>query len=572
MLGAIRRQGIVTVHTVAVPLQRQCGSASRSLGPTSPGRVRRLSSCPPAEDDAKMAKWNMPKSQANYAELSPMSFLKRVERVYPDHTAVVHGSKSFTWKQTAERCRRLASALTKHGISRGDTVAVIASNTPELNECHFGIPMTGAVILAINTRLDAATVAFSLEHSEASFLITDTEFAPMVRDALKILQKKIQVVDICDSEMPQYNTAAQRLSEMDYEKLLSVGDTDFEIVGPRDEWDPIALGYTSGTTGNPKGVVTHHRGAYLNSMSHIVGWDLGHHPKYLWSLPMFHCNGWCFPWTLAAVAGTSICLRKVTAEGMFKAIALQGATHMCGAPIVLNTLRNAPQEARLPFSHTVKIMTAAAPPPPSTLQAMQEQGFEVTHVYGLTETHGPAVICAWHPQWHALPLDQQAKLRSRQGVNYHVLEDVQVLNAETLKCVAADGETLGEVMFRGNVVMKGYLKNENATTKDLAGGWFHSGDIGVMHPNGYIELKDRSKDVIISGGENISSIEVEAALSGHKGIELKCGSVCVSCLCARVHACVSGSVCMYASHLCLHAPCSLARNCEIVRLRAWLCL
>ena len=380
--------------------------------------VRTLSSR--ATEEAKMAKWNIAKTQANYVELSPMSFLKRVERVYPDYTSIIHGTKSFTWKQTCERCRRLASALTRRGISRGDTVAVVASNTPEMNECHFGIPMSGAVILAINTRLDAAAVAFSLEHSEAAFLITDTEFAPMVREALKLIQRPIPVIDICDSEMPHYNTADQRLSDTDYEQLLEEGDVEFEMKGPRDEWDPIALGYTSGTTGNPKGVVTHHRGAYLNAMSNIVGWDLGHHPRYLWTLPMFHCNGWCFPWTLAAVGGTSICLRKVTAEGMFRAIAVEGATHMCGAPIVLNTLRNAPAEVRLDFSHTVKVMTAAAPPPPSTLQAMQELGFHVTHVYGLTETYGPAVICSWHGAWDALAIDEQAKLRSRQVYNMYV--------------------------------------------------------------------------------------------------------------------------------------------------------
>jgi fatty-acyl-CoA synthase len=367
-----------------------------------------------APSDAKMAKWDIKRTQANYTELSPLTFLKRAERVYPNHTSVVHGSKSFTWRETAERCRRLASALTNRGIARGDTVAVIASNTPEMNECHFGVPMTGAVLLAINTRLDAAAVAFSLEHSEASMLITDTEFAPMVREALKLLEGKgrqVSVVDIADSEMPHYNTADQRLGDTDYEELLRQGDPTFAISGPRDEWDPIAVGYTSGTTGNPKGVVTHHRGAYLNALSNAVGWDLGHHPRYLWTLPMFHCNGWCFPWTLAAVGGTSICLRKVTAEGMYKALAVQGATHMCGAPIILNTLLKAPESEKLPFSHKVKVMTAAAPPPPSTLQAMQEMGFEVTHVYGLTETYGPAVICAWNSEWDALPVDQQGACR-----------------------------------------------------------------------------------------------------------------------------------------------------------------
>ena len=389
--------------------------------------VRPLSDLQNSAQDAKMTRWDMMKTPANYVELTPVGFLKRVARVFPHHPAVVHGSKSFTWAQTAERCRRLASALVKRGITRGDAVAVVASNTPEMNECHFGIPMAGAVILAINTRLDPAAVAFSLEHSEAAMIITDTEFAPMVSEAIKLLRRPIPVIDICDSEVPHLNTAERRLGDADYEQLLQEGDTDFEIVGPRDEWDPIALGYTSGTTGNPKGVITHHRGAYLNAISNAVGWDLAHHPRYMWTLPMFHCNGWCFPWTLAAVAGTSICLRKVTAESMYHAISHHGATHMCGAPIILNTLATAPKEARLGFSHKVRVMTAAAPPPPSTLQAMQEMGFDVTHVYGLTETYGPAVINAWHPEWTHLSLPEQARLRARQGVNYHALDDVQVL-------------------------------------------------------------------------------------------------------------------------------------------------
>jgi len=393
---------------------------------TRPDGGRRNAAGAALPRDDKMARWAMDKTPANYAELSPLSFLQRVARAFPDRAAAVHGAKTYTWAQTAERARRLASALARRGITRGDTVAVVASNTPEMNECHFGVPMAGAVLLAINTRLDPAAVAFALEHSEAALIITDTEFAPMVREALGLLRQPIPVIDICDSEVPHFNTAERRLGEAEYEQLLQEGDADFAISGPRDEWDPIALGYTSGTTGVPKGVVTHHRGAYLNALSNAVGWDMGHHPRYMWTLPMFHCNGWCFPWTLAAVAGTSICLRKVTAESMYHAISHHGATHLCGAPIILNTLASAPPEVRLGFSHTVKVMTAAAPPPPSTLQKMQTMGFDVTHVYGLTETYGPAVINAWKPEWNDLPLAEQARLRARQGVNYHALEDVQV--------------------------------------------------------------------------------------------------------------------------------------------------
>jgi len=482
--------------------------------------IRAFSSENSSNFSAGSGMWEIPKNKANYVPLTPLSFLRRVERVYPSYESVIHGSKTFTWKETAERCRRLASALRRRGVEPGDTVSVIATNTPEMKECHFGVPMTGAVLNCINTRLDPAAIAFILDHSETSFLITDTEFAPNVKAALEMIKRKISVIDICDSEAPNFNVPANRLSDTDYEKLLTEGSPDGNIDGPLDEWDAIALGYTSGTTGDPKGVVTHHRGAYLNSLSNIIVWDMGHHSRYLWTLPMFHCNGWCFPWTLAAVGGTSVCLRKVTAENIYNSIADHGVDRLCGAPIVLNTIINAPPESRRSFKHQVKVMTAAAPPPPSTLQRMQQQGFEVTHVYGLTETYGPAVICSWKGEWDALPLEQQAKMRSRQGVNYHVLEDLEVLDPETLQPVPADGQTLGEVMFRGNVVMKGYLKNPATTSKDLRGGWFHSGDLAVMHSDGYIELKDRSKDVIISGGENISSIEVEGIMTSHPAVEM----------------------------------------------------
>jgi fatty-acyl-CoA synthase len=454
---------------------------------------------------------------ANYTPLSPLSFIARTAATYPDRTSVIHGSKRFTWSQTFERARKLASALKGLGLGYGDTVAVMASNTPEMYECAFGPAMIGAVVNTLNVRLDASALAFCLNHGEARVLITDTEFAPTVKEALSNLGRDdITVIDIVDSEGDFAD--GEQVGTMDYEAFIATGDANLVPELPTDEWNAISLNYTSGTTGDPKGVVYHHRGAYLNALSNAVGWNMGHHATYLWTLPMFHCNGWCFPWTLAAIAGTNVCLRRVNAANIYAAIAEHEVTHFCGAPIVLNFVINATDEERRDFDHKVNVMTAAAPPPASTLQRMQEQGFDVTHVYGLTETYGPAVMCAWHPEWNELPIDEQTVKKGRQGVAYHVLEGLDVIDPETMQPVPADGETMGEVMFKGNIVMKGYLKNPKSTDAALSGGWFHSGDLGVMQPDGYIKLKDRSKDIIISGGENISSIEVEDTLAKHPAV------------------------------------------------------
>ena len=460
---------------------------------------------------------DLERNKANFAPLSPLSFLSRTAAVYPDHPSVIHGQKRFTWAETDRRCRRLAGALNARGIGPGDTVAILGSNTPEMYEAAFGVPMAGAVLNTLNVRLDAATIAYCLDAGEAKLLITDTEFSATVKEALAALGRDIAVIDIDDSEAGG-DISRERLGEKDYEALLAEGDPEFEGLLPDDEWRAISLNFTSGTTAHPKGVVYHHRGAYLNAISNIVGWNMAHHPVYLWTLPMFHCNGWCFPWSIAAVAGINVCLRRVNAAGIFNAIADHGVTHFCGAPIVLNFVINATDEERRDFDHTVNVMTAAAPPPAATLEEMQRQGFNVTHVYGLTETYGPAVICAWHDEWNARPIKEQAELKARQGVNYHMLQGLTVVDPDTMTPVPADGETLGEVMFRGNIVMKGYLKNTEATAESFAGGWFHSGDLGVVHADGYIQLKDRSKDVIISGGETISSIEIEGALHKHPAV------------------------------------------------------
>ncbi len=457
---------------------------------------------------------DLDRCDANYVSLSPLSFLGRVARVYPDHPSVIHGGTRWTWRETAERCNRLASALAKRNIGPGDTVSVMAPNIPALYESHFGVPMTGAVLNALNIRLDAKTLAFILEHGEAKVLITDTEFSPVIKDALRICKQDLLVIDIDDPEGP----GGDRLGELTYEELLTEGESNYTWSAPDSEWNAISLNYTSGTTGNPKGVVYHHRGAYLNASSNIIGWNLGHHPTYLWTLPMFHCNGWCFPWSLAAVGGTSVCLRNVSASAIFDAIADHSVTHFCGAPVVLNLIINAAEPETRNFDHTVEVMTAAAPPPAAVLAAMEAAGFSMTHVYGLTETYGPAVICAWHPEWNDLPLAEQAEIKSRQGVPYHMLEDLKVLDPETMNSVKPDAVQLGEVMFRGNIVMKGYLKNPKATAEAFAGGWFHSGDLGVLYPDGYTQLKDRSKDIIISGGENISSIEIEDTLYRHPDV------------------------------------------------------
>ncbi len=454
------------------------------------------------------------KNAANYAPLTPLTFLERSAATFPDHPAVVHGERRYTWKQSYARARRLASALSQHGIGIGDTVAVMAPNVPEIFEAHFGVPMLGAVLNALNIRLDAAMIAFILDHSETKVLITDREFSPTIKQALTLAKNRPLVIDIDD----KLAVGGELLGEMDYEAFIAQGDPEFDWSVPADEWNAISLNYTSGTTGNPKGVVFHHRGAHLAALGNAVNWSMPQHPIYLWTLPMFHCNGWCFPWTLAAVAGTSICLRKVEARTMFDAIATHKVTHMCGAPIVLGFLINATEAERKPLPHAVKIMTAAAPPPAAVLEAIEKQGFDITHVYGLTETYGPVVVCAWHSEWDELPSGERARLKARQGVRSPVLEGLKVMDPATMTEVPADATTMGEVMFRGHVVMKGYLKNPAASKECFEGGWFHSGDLGVLHPDGYIELRDRSKDIIISGGENISTIEVEGVLYQHPAI------------------------------------------------------
>ena len=454
------------------------------------------------------------KNQGNFAALSPLSFLAWAADVYPERAAVVYGDQQRSWAQTYERCRRLASALRKRGVGPGDTVAVMAPNTPAMFEAHYGIPMTGAVINALNTRLDADTLAFMLAHGEAKVLITDTEFCTAIAPALDQLDEPPLVVDIDDPAVQ----GGERLGEIEYEDFIASGAADEDWSLPSDEWNAIALSYTSGTTGNPKGVVTHHRGAYLNAMGNIVTWAMPHFPVYLWTLPMFHCNGWCFPWTLAAVAGTSVCMRRVDPEVIFGLIRRHRVTHFCGAPVVHNMLINAPAELREGIEHPLKAMIAGAAPPQAVIEGAERIGVELTHVYGLTEVYGPASVCAKHPDWEALPVDARAERNGRQGVRYVTQEGMAVLDPETLQPVPRDGETMGEIFFRGNITMKGYLKNAEATGEAFAGGWFHTGDLAVVDEEGYVKIKDRSKDVIISGGENISTIEIEDVLYSHPAV------------------------------------------------------
>jgi fatty-acyl-CoA synthase len=460
---------------------------------------------------------DLDRNAANFQPLTPLSFLARAAEVHPDQTAIIHGDRSWTYRQFYARARQMASALSKRGIKRGDTVAAVLPNVPAMLEAHYGVAMAGAVLNSVNTRLDAAIIAFQFDHGEAKVVITDREFSKVVKDALALCKARPLVIDYDD---PEFTGAGERLGDLDYEDFLREGDADFVWLMPQDEWDAIALNYTSGTTGDPKGVVYHHRGAYLLSMANVITCGMSKHPVYLWTLPMFHCNGWCFPWTLSVVAGTHVCLRAVRAAPIYHAIATHKVTHLCGAPIVMSTLLNAPEDERRPLPHIVEFVTAAAPPPEAVLAAMKSAGFNVTHVYGLTETYGPASVNDWHRDWNALSGPEQAAKKARQGVRYPVLDALDVLDPDTMQPVPRDGETLGEVMFRGNVVMKGYLKNKATTEASFAGGWFHSGDLGVIHPDGYIQLKDRSKDIIISGGENISSIEVEDALYRHPAVQV----------------------------------------------------
>ena len=454
---------------------------------------------------------NLDRNAANFQPLTPLSFIERTAATYPEKTAVIHGSVCRSWKETYVRCRRLASALERHGLKAGDTVAAMLPNVPAMVEAHFGISMMGGVLNALNIRLDADAIAFILEHGEAKLLLTDREFSGTIKRAIAKIRNKPFVIDVDD---PTFSDG-EMVGEIEYEDFLLGGDPNYAWSWPEDEWNSCSLNYTSGTTGNPKGVVYHHRGGFLNAIGNALVWAMPPHPVYLWTLPMFHCNGWCFPWTVAAMAGTNICLRRVEAAPIFDAISEHRVTHFCGAPIVLNMIANAPDSERKPFDHTVEAMTAGAAPPAAVIEAMETQGFNVTHVYGLTETYGPSVVSAWKDEWNDSPIADRAALKARQGVRYHVLEALMVADPETLEPVPKDGSTMGEIFFRGNDVMKGYLKNPGATDEAFSGGWFHSGDLGVWHEDGYVELKDRSKDIIISGGENISSIEVEGILYKH---------------------------------------------------------
>ena len=457
---------------------------------------------------------DLDKNSANYSSLSPLTFIERAASVYPNRPAVVYNELTYSWSETYLRCRRFASALQQYGVGTNDTVALMLPNVPAMYEANYAIPMAGAVINALNIRLDAEAIAFQLRHGNAKVLLTDPEFSSTVSAALEMLDEKPIVIDVNDTTYG----GGDSIGVIEYEDFLAAGDPDFDWSLPEDEWQAIALGYTSGTTGNPKGVVTHHRGAYLNAVSNILAWNMQAHPTYLWTLPLFHCNGWCFPWTIAALNGTNICLRAVRADHIFDKIKEHNVSHLCGAPIVLNLMANADDELTSGINGPINVMTAGSAPPAAVLEAMAKLDFNVTHTYGLTEVYGPAVVCAWHDEWYQLPPGEQADLKARQGVRYTMLEELVVADPETLEPVPRDGVTVGEIMFRGNVVMKGYLKNPEASEEAFAGGYFHSGDLAICHPDGYVEIKDRSKDVIISGGENISSIEVEALLYRHPAV------------------------------------------------------
>ena len=472
-------------------------------------------------DIATVSAFDLPRQAANHRALSPLGFLARSAAVYPQRIAVVHGVRRITWRESYARCRRLASALAGRGVGRGDCVAVMAPNVPALFEAHFGVPMLGAVLNALNTRSDAAGIAFILGHGGARVLLVDRDFSAVAGAALALMEPGLRpyVVDIDDFEGLGPAAEGALIGAIEYEAFLAAGDPDFAWEMPPDEWDAIALNYTSGTTGDPKGVIYHHRGAYLNALGNALTWSMPQHPVYLWTLPMFHCNGWCFPWTITALAGTHVCLRRVEAGAVLAAIAAHDVTHLCGAPIVMNMMLNAPASAWPDLSgRAVKMMTAGASPPAAVIEGLERLGIEVTHVYGLTETYGPCIVCAWQEAWDELPAGEQARMKARQGVTYLTTEGLMVADPVSLAPVPQDGATMGEIMMRGNVVMKGYLKNPAATAAALAGGWFHTGDLGVWHPDGYVEIKDRSKDIIISGGENISTIEIEDVLYRHPAV------------------------------------------------------
>jgi fatty-acyl-CoA synthase len=452
--------------------------------------------------------------EANYAVQTPIDFITRTASVYPDYPAIIHGAIRRTWAETHERSLRLASALVGRGIKKGDTVAVMLPNIPAMVECHFGVPMTGAVMNALNVRLDAEVIAFMLEHAEAKVILVDREFGEVILDAVSRLDKKPLIIDVND---PEYGEGV-KVSDLDYEAFLQEGDPEYQWDMPTDEWDAISLNYTSGTTGNPKGVVYHHRGAYLNSLGNTAVWSMAMHPVYLWTLPMFHCNGWCFPWTITAMAGTHVCLRRVDPEKILQLIREHRVTHMCGAPIVLNALLNVPPASKAGIDHVVKAMVAGAPPPAKVIGAVEEMGIALTHTYGLTEVYGPVTVCAWKDRWNDLPLEERAAIKSRQGVRYHTLGGTMIADPGTMKPTPKDGKTIGEIFLRGNTVMKGYLKNPKATEEAFRGGWFHTGDLAVWHEDGYMEIKDRLKDIIISGGENISTIEIEGVLYRHPAV------------------------------------------------------